>query len=272
VRDGHPDLTSRMDTTRQICSVGAASIYLITAHHPTLLGATLLFCAPYPVIAVLGGLRVWRHRPGIPGPPRLIAALTGEMLGTAVYLQGDVLLLGYLTNSTVVGYYTLAITVGIALVTLGQSFGMTYHEPLRKSGGDLSAGPPLKITVLFGLATGLLMGIVGFALLISPAPTELAAAMLIMAGWCAIRTISSIFQVILYTQRRDLVRLLSAVGLVPFKLLLVAALASRGAVGAAIASVITDATLLFVYSVALYGKRFAKPIRDENGAIPLADD
>ncbi|MBJ7339091.1 hypothetical protein [Mycolicibacterium sp.] len=251
-RDGHPDRVSRMDSTRQGISVAMACAYLFGTEHPTLLGATLLYCAPYLVIAVLAGQRVWGHRPGIPGPPRLMAALTGEMLGTAVYLQGDVLLLGYLTDTTIVGYYTIAITVGIALSSLGTSFGMTYHEPLRTSGGDLATGPPLRHTVLFGVAAGALMAIIGVGLLVSPAPTELAIAMIIMSAWCAIRTVVSIFQVILYTQRRDLVRLSAALGLVPFKLLLVAALASAGAVGASVASVITDAILLLVYSVALY--------------------
>jgi hypothetical protein len=102
------------------------------------------------------------------------------------------------------------------------------------------------------------MALIGIGLLISPAPTELAVAMLIMSGWCAIRTVVSIFQVVLYTQRRDLVRLSAAVGLVPPKLLMVAALASWGAIGAAIASVITDALLLLIYSVALYRKPFAR--------------
>ena len=257
-RDGHPDITSRMDSIRQVISVAMACAYLFTADHPTLLGATLLYCAPYPVIALLAGRLVWRHRPGIPGPPRLIAALTGEMLGTAVYLQGDVLLLGYLTNTTVVGYYTWAITVAIALSALGQSFGMTYHEPLRKSGGDLATGPPLRLTLMFGGAAGLIMVLIGGGLLLSPAPTELAVAMSIMAGWCAIRTVVSILQVILFTQRRDLVRLTAAVGLVPVKLLMVAAMAGAGAVGAAIASVITDALLLLIYCLAIYHPRFAR--------------
>ncbi len=254
-RDGNPERVWRMDTIRQMISVALACAYLFGTPHPTLLGASLLYCAPYLAIVILGALTVVRHRPGIPGPPKLIAALTGEMLGTCIYLQGDVLLLGFLTNTTTVGYYTLTVVVTVSLAAVGQSFGMTYHEPLRNSGGQLSAGPPLRNTLLLGAATGLLVLATGIVLLVSPAPAELAVAMTIMAAFCAMRTVSSVLQVILYAQRRDMIRLSANLGLVPVKLLAVAALAPAGAVGAAIATVFTDAILLAVYSTALYRRR-----------------
>lgn len=254
-RDGHPERTWRMDTIRQVTSVAFGSAYLFGTPHPTLFGATLLYCAPYLVILVLAGITAMRHRPGIPGPPRLIAVLIGEMLGMCIYLQGDVLLLGFLTNNTTVGYYTLTVTVTVALAAVGQSFGMTYYEPLRRSGGDLSAGPPLRNTLVIGAGAGILVLLTGIGLLISPAPTELAVAMLIMAAFCAMRTMSSILQVILYAQRRDLIRLGANMGLVPIKLGLVAALAVEGAVGAAIATVVTDAILLGIYLTAIYRRK-----------------
>jgi O-antigen/teichoic acid export membrane protein len=256
VRDGHADRDWRVGTIRQCASVALACAYMFGTPHPSLAIATMLYCAQYLVIFVLGGLRILRHRPGIPGPPRLIAALTGEMLGMCLYLQGDVLLLGFLTNNTTVGYYTLTVTVTVALAAVGQAFGMTYHEPLRLSGGDLSTGPPLRNTLLIGGATGLLVLITGIVLLFSPAPTELAVAMLLMAAFCAMRTISSILQVILYAQRRDVIRLVANLGLVPVKLGLVAGLVfvltGAGAIAAAIATVITDAILLAVYVTAIY--------------------
>jgi Na+-driven multidrug efflux pump len=81
--------------------------------------------------------------------------------------------------------------------------------------------------------------------------------MLIMSAFCAMRTTSSILQVILYAQRRDLVRLAANLGLVPVKLGLVAvlALAGTGAIGAAIATVITDAILLAIYLTAIYRRK-----------------
>jgi O-antigen/teichoic acid export membrane protein len=254
-RDGNPQVTWRMDSIRQVMSVVLAGAYLFGTAHPTLEIASLLYCSPYLVVLVLATRRVWGHGPGIPGPPRLILALVGEMLGMCIYLQGDVLLLGLLTNSTTVGYYALTVTVTVALAAIGQSFAMTYNEPLRRSGGDLSTGPSLRHIVLLGLGTGGLVVIAGLVLLVTPAPTELAVAMLIMAAFCAMRTMSSVLAVILYAQRRDVIRLSANLGLVPVKLGAVAALAQFGAVGAAIATVGADAILLAIYLVAIYRRK-----------------
>lgn len=254
-RDGHPQVTWRMDTIRQISSVALAGSYLFGTDEPNLQIASLLYCAPYLVVLVLAARRVWGHRPGVPGPPRLIAALVGEMLGMCIYLQGDVLLLGFLTDDTTVGYYALTVTVTVALAAIGQSFAMTYNEPLRRSGGDLSTGPSLRHIVMLGAGTGGLVVIAGVVLLLTPAPTELGIAMLVMSAFCAMRTMSSVLAVILYAQRRDVIRLSANLGLVPVKLGAVAALAQFGAVGAAVATVATDAILLVIYLVAIYRRK-----------------
>lgn len=251
-RDGHADRVWRLDTLRQVVSVGLGCGYLFLADQPSLLGASLLYVLPYALVVVATAVAVRGHRPSLPGPPRLMGALAGEMLGTAMYLQGDVLLLGLITNSTTVGYYTICWTVAAAVTAVGQSFGMTFHVPLRDSGGTLSSGPPLRHTLTVGAgAFGIVLLIAG-GLLISPAPTELGTAMLIMSVFCGARTVISIFQVILFAQRRDLLRLLSAVGLVPVKLAAVAVLSPLGAVGASIASSTTDLILLAIYSYVLY--------------------
>ncbi|HKP40991.1 hypothetical protein [Mycobacterium sp.] len=254
-RDGHPDRVYRMDTARQFTGIGMGTAYLYLAPAPTLLGASLAYCTPYAVIIVLAAFAAGRHRPGLPGPPRLMAALTGEMLGTAAYLQGDVLLLGALTNSTTVGYYTLTWVAAAAVAAAGQSFGMTYHEPLREANGDLSAAPPLRNTLGIAAIGGTLIFLIGVGLLISPAPTELAVAMMVMSGFATLRIVVSVFQVVLYTQRRDVMRLTAAISLVPFKLGLLAVLSFLGAVGAAISSTVTDAVLLLVFTYALYWQR-----------------
>ncbi|SEH91059.1 Membrane protein involved in the export of O-antigen and teichoic acid [Mycolicibacterium rutilum] len=251
-RDGHPDKFWRMDTARQLVAVGLGATYLFVAPDPQLLTASLLWCVPYLVIIVLGARLVWGHRPGLPGSPRLMAALTGEMLGTALYLQGDVLLLGALTNSTTVGYYTLTWVVCAAVAAAGQSFGMSYHEKLREADGDVSAGPPLRNTLVLAVVGATAVLTVGVVMWFWPAPRELAVAMMIMSLFAGLRVVVSVFQVVLYTQRRDLLRLASAVGLVPVKLALVAALAFSGAIGAAIATSITDALLLICFSIAVY--------------------
>ena len=89
-------------------------------------------------------------------------------------------------------------------------------------------------------------------------PTQLALTMMIMSGFAALRIVSWIFQVILYNQRRDLLRFTAAVALVPLKFGLLAALASLGAVGAAISSTVGDAVLLLVFTLALYRRKVPK--------------
>jgi O-antigen/teichoic acid export membrane protein len=265
-RDGHPERVYRLDTARQITGVTVGSGYLFLAPHPTLMTASLLYCVPYLIIVVLALKGVRGHRPALPGNPRLMIALSGEMLGTALYLQGDVLLLGALTNSTTVGYYTLTWVVSAAVAAAGQSYGMSYHEKLRVADGRVSAGPPLRNTLLLAAIGGTLVLVIGVVLLFSPAATELAVAMMIMSAFAALRVVVSVFQVVLYTQRRDIFRLTAAVALVPVKLGLVAVLAFSGAVGAAIATSITDALLLICFSLALYRPR--KPAPDANSDKP----
>ena len=258
LRDGNPNRTWRMDTIRQLSSIALAGTYLYATPDPTLFRASLLYCLPYLVIMVLAVGAIRGHRPQAPGSPRLLVILIGEMLGTTVYLQGDVLLLGYLTNTTVVGYYTLTVTVAVAIATIGQSFGNTYNEGLRASGGDLASGPPLRNTVTMSAVGGVLVFIVGLVMLATPVANELAVAMMVMAGFTAFRTAISVFQVILFAQRRDVIRFAAAFALVPFKLGLLTLLtlsAHLGAVGAAISSSITDAVLLTVFALALYRKR-----------------
>ena len=258
IRDGHPDRVYKWSTSKQLAGVTLAATYLFTVHDPTLFGACALYCVPYVVILVLAGFSVLRHRPALPGSLRLMAILMGEMgFGTTLYLQGDVLLLGWLTNTTTVGYYNIALMVTSALAAVGQSFAMTYHEPLRKSGGDLSTAPKLRTTLIVGAAAGLVTLVIGVGLLLSPAPTVVAYSMFIMAGFAGLRSVIAVFQVILYAQRRDRLRFTAAVTLIPFKFLFLAVLVwmGLGAIGASIATTTADAALLAVFAVALYWRR-----------------
>lgn len=257
VREGHPDRVWRFDAVRQTTSVVLSCIYLFAVPHPSLTVTSLLYCTPYAVLLILAGVAVWGHRPAMPGSLRQMSILTGEMAGTVAYLQGDVLLLGWLTNSTIVGYYNIPLMLTSALAAVGQAYAMTFHEPLRLSGGDLSAGPRLRNTLAIAAVVGVIVLIVGVGLLLSPAPAQLSVAMLIMAGWGVLRTVISVFQVVLYAQRRDAIRFGASIGLVPVKLAFLTALVwvGLGAVGAAISTTAADAILLTIFAAALYRKK-----------------
>lgn len=254
-RDGHPDKVYKWGAGRQFISVALACVYLFVVPDPTLLGACLLYSAPYLVVAVVAAFAVKGHRPGLPGPLRLMLILQGEMLfGTTLYLQGDVLLLGWLTSTEIVGYYNIALMLTSALAAVGQSFVMTYHEPLRQSGGDLATGPKLRTTLLLGVIVGVVILIVGLGILLSPAPPVVGWVMVIMAGFGAVRTVIAVFQVILYAQHRDRLRFVAALTLIPFKFAFLTALVllGWGAIAAAIATTLADAALLAVFAYAIY--------------------
>ena len=90
--------------------------------------------------------------------------------------------------------------------------------------------------------------------------------MIIMSAYCAFRTVIMVFQFVLYAQRRDMVRMTAVIGLVPVKFGLLAALAHLGAVGAAIATSVSDAALLVIFTLAIYGKgrHGNRPAKDES--------
>lgn len=278
LREGDPHLTSRIDTARQVGSVVAGCGYLFVTPflghdaRATLLGASVAYCVPYVVIAVLAWFTVRGHRPQLPGPWRTILVLAGEMLGTAAFLAGDVLLLGWLTNTEVVGYYNLTWVLASAVGYVGQAFAATYTQPLRDSGGDLAAGPPLRYTLAIGAFGTISVLLVGIGMVVFSAPRELAVAMLIMSAYCGFRTVIMIFTLVLYAQRRDMVRVVSVTALVPFKFGLVALLAHMGAVGAAIATSVSDAALLLIFAIALYGKGRHDSRRNEaEGDVPAVE-
>jgi O-antigen/teichoic acid export membrane protein len=121
----------------------------------------------------------------------------------------------------------------------------------------VKTGPPLRLTVAIGLAGGVIVLITGIVLLFTPVPRQLAIAMIVMSAYATFRTIIMVFTFILYAQRRDVIRLTSVIGLVPVKFGILAALASPlGAVGAAIATSVSDLLLLVIFTMAIYGGRW----------------
>ncbi|MBY6413771.1 hypothetical protein HQ346_18915 [Rhodococcus sp. BP-252] len=252
LRDGHPDVTQRMDTVRQASSISLATAYLFAVSEPTLLVASLLYVAPYFVIAFVALVQTRVARPLLPGSWREISMLFSENLANAVYIQGDVLLLGYLTDSTIAGYYSVASVTAWAVAFVGQSFGHTFHEKLRLADGRVTAGPALKHTVVLGCVAGSLLLIAGVVLFFTPAPSQVAGALVVMSFFVVMRVMNYVFTTVLYLQHRDRTRVLAAAVLAPLKMVLILCLFPLGAVGAALASVVTDAVLLVWFTRALY--------------------
>ena len=247
-RDGSPDRVMRMDTIRQSVSIALGSAYLLIWPDPTLVTASLLYAAPYLVIAVVSIRLVWGVRPKAPGTPKIIGILFAEHLANAIYVQGDVLLLGFMTNSDVAGYYSVVSVFAWAIAQVGQSFGTTYHEKLRAADGHASAGPPVRHTLIVATAAAAIMLIVGVVLLFTPVATQLSVAMIVMSAFVFLRVFNFVYTTLLYLQKRDAIRTVSAGAVAPIKLglLAVLALAGLGAVAGAIASVVADLVLFVI--------------------------
>lgn len=263
LRDGHPDKVMRLDTIRQVSSIVLGAGYLFVVDDPNLSVASGLYALPYVVVACWGLTLVPGHRLGVPGSPRLIAILFAEHLANAAYMQGDVLLLGALTNHDVAGYFAIASTVGWAAAQLGMALGNTYHEPLRAAGGALHAGPPAThIAAVSAVTSASVIG-AGLVMLATPVSDQLSWSLVIIGVFVAMRVVNFVLMTVLYVQRRDIVRSVAAGVLAPVKLLLVFALASWGSIGASIASVVTDAVLLVIYVVAVR-RALPTPVREES--------
>ena len=252
LRDGHPNITQRLDTIRQAASILLASVYLFAVPDPSLHLASLLYISPYLVVAVAAVVQTRVARPRVPGSWREMSMLFSENLANAVYVQGDVLLLGYLTDSTIAGYYSVASVTAWAVAFIGQSFGHTFHEKLRLADGRVSAGPALKHTVGLACAAGTLLLTAGIVLIFTAAPAQIAWALIIMSAFVVMRVLNYVFTTVLYLQHRDRTRVVAAAVLAPLKMVLILCLFPLGAVGAAIASVVTDAVLLVWFTRALY--------------------
>ncbi|MFD7012384.1 lipopolysaccharide biosynthesis protein [Rhodococcus jostii] len=259
VRDGHPDVVMRMDTLRQGASIALGATYLVGVEEPSLQLASLCYVAPYAVILALTVPKTFAAGPALPGDRREISLLVFENFSNAVYVQGDVLLLGVLTDSTVAGYYSIASLVGWAVAAVGQSYAQTYHQRLREASGAVSAGPSLRSTTVLAAAAGVVVLVVGLVLLVTPAPPPMAGAVIAMSTFVFLRAINWVFTTVLYLQERDRERVRANATVAALKMVLILTFVglltpgAAGAIGTALASVIAEAVLFVWFHRALYG-------------------
>ncbi|OFI37526.1 hypothetical protein BIU82_09395 [Arthrobacter sp. SW1] len=246
LRDGHPNIVMRLDTVRQTASIVVASAYLFLSQPllgsaPTLETACLVYLWPYAVVLVAAAVTTAGTRPGVPGKPRELLLFFVDALIIALHMQGDILLLGILTDSTITGYYSVASVLAMAVASVGQMYAQTFHGPLREAGGNPAAGPGRKAT--FALSAGLaaLVFLAGLVLLLTGLAPQIAVALMVLSLFVAVRFTSLVMTTILYIQGQDRQRVAGGAVAAVLKLLLVAALAvPLGAGGAALAAVVAE--------------------------------
>ncbi|MBO1267708.1 polysaccharide biosynthesis C-terminal domain-containing protein [Arthrobacter cavernae] len=243
LRNGHPNIIMRWDVVRQAASVAgaAAVVYLVPGRNLELV--CLAYLAPYLVVVALAGFSARQSRPGFPGRFKEWALLWSDALIVALHIQGDILLLGLLTDSTVAGYYSVASVVVMAVASFGQMYAHTFHEPLRMAGGHPAAGPRARSIVILSGLFGLMVLLAGLALLATGIAPDVATALIILSAFTVLRCVTLVMTTVLYVQNRDGHRVVGG-GLAAFvKLGLIAALAPLGAAGASLAAVAGEAVL-----------------------------
>jgi len=235
VRSGHPALAQRADAFRQIVGVGLGAAYLFFYPGATLPVAALVYLAGSATPILIGIGHMVEHAPLRPEFTRRSATIVGESLGGVIYGQAGVILLGLLDSHASAGYYSFGLTSVQALTSLGLSFAATFHESLRKAGGAVEAGPPLRTAVILSGLCGVLMECVAIGLWIADAAPDLCLVFVLLGVVAVTRILGTIATVVLLMQHRDTFRLNVTLICLVLKLALVVSLARFGGPGAAAA-------------------------------------
>ena len=260
LRQGRPDVVYRRFAYRQAACVAAGLIYLLAAEQPTLTQASVAYLVPNLMFVLLALPQCSAAKPRWPRDFKSVAIISVENVSFAAYMQGDVLLVGALTNDTVVGYYALASTIGWAVAILGHGYGQTFHGSLRATGGDPYSGPSLPVLVLLSLAGAGVVLLTAAGVAVWGLTAQLSATIAISAAWTFLRSMISGITTILYFQHRDRLRAVSnAVGAV-VRLGLIAVLLSgvaldHAAATAAAIAVISESVIAVWLYRAVYGRR-----------------
>lgn len=245
-RMGQPQRATRASALRQAVSVVLGVGVFMAVDDATLVEASLGYLLPYVVFVLLAIRLALTASPQLPGPIRPALMMSAENFSNAVYMQGDILLLGVLADARTVGIYALASAIAWAFASLGQMYGQTHHDSLRASGGSLAHGPSTRNAVLLGAAGGAAVLLIAVGMAVFSAGGALVAATAVMALFVTARVLTFVLSVVLYVQGRDRVRVVSSAACASLKLAAVAILvtlvfpADLAAPAAAIAALIAE--------------------------------
>ncbi len=264
IRHGVPDLAQRADALRQIIGMVGGTVYVFAVEAPSLEVAGLIYLVGC-LVPVLPKVRwLLTAKPVGLERSRNTGAILVESVGGVAYVQGDVLLLATLASSSAAGYYSLATMVVWSLAALGQMYGFTFHESLRRTGGRRTAGPPLAVGLVLSTLTSTCMVVGGVAMYLLGADRDFWLIFLLLAPVSFLRTLSSMSSVVLIMQHRDRFRMTVTVVCVTLKLGLIAILGSaHGGPGAAVAFIITDVLMAGAYTWAVFagpGRVYREPV------------
>jgi O-antigen/teichoic acid export membrane protein len=254
IRGGHPDRAQRADALRQVVGISLGAAYIVFFPGAIMIVAALIYLAGSALSILVGVRGLVVHKPIRPELTPRSASILAESIGGVTYGQAGVLLLGLLVSASSAGYYSFGLTLVLGLSVLGQNFAMTFHEGLRRSQGDVSSGPPLRMALLMAATTSSIMAATTIGLWLAGFERDLWLTFAWLTPVSFMRTLSSVVTVVLAMQHRDAFRLeVTAVSLV-VKVVLIAVLSVFGGPGAAAAFLVADAIMAGAYAFKVYGR------------------
>lgn len=141
IRNSRPDPALAEDVVGQILSLAVCVTVLVAfdTRSLTLVGVCYLVgYLPFSLVVMHAVIGV---RPRLPERSRTTAFLTTEAFLGMLYLQGDVILLGWLLTNTQVAYYSLVSQVALTAGLIGQAYSSTFHDRLRETTDRPRPGP-----------------------------------------------------------------------------------------------------------------------------------
>ena len=261
LRAGHPQRSVRLDVARQGASIALGATYLFVSPAPDLAVAAGLYLLPYVVVGVIAGLRAIRARPALLGSRRELTLLLLDALALALYLQGDILVLGLVASSSVAGVYSIASVIALAAASVAQVFAQTYNERMRLAGGDPAAGPRRSLWLGVSIVLGIGVAVIGGLVWLIEPTAPFIPVLLVMSAFAVFRSISIILTTFLYIQHRDGHRVLAGGVAAVVKLALIVLIGPvLGAFGAALAAVVVELMVAIWFFRVVYSWRPGLPV------------
>ena len=252
LRDGEPCKIMRIDAVRQLSSIVIALGYILLAKDAASLAiACLWYLSPYLVIILMTLRQIRGHGPLIPKQWREQGVLVVDALVLSVYLQGDIILLGLLTNTEVVGIYSVASQLALAASTIGQLFGQQFAVAVRERPAHREAEPPMRATLGIGVLLWVGTTIVALILILFTEYHQVGWTLFAIAPFAGLRAVTNTWVTVLYIRGVDVHRIVwSAVALVmryALIVVLVGCLPEVAAVMTALSAVVGETILTLAF-------------------------
>lgn len=247
IRDGHPERAGRAELLRQVLSVSLGVLVVSLLGHDELGWIVPAYLLGYLPVVLLTLRHLRTARPARPDLSRRSGFIVLDAVGGALYLSGDIVLVGLVADHAAAGRYAIGAMIVTTVAAIGMNYGATFHERLRAAGGAWQAGPPRLHVVAAASACGLLL--LGGALIVGRLPIDgdLGPTLVAFSPVAATRFVSAVLTTLLVLSSTDGGRLAVTVVALVVKaasILVFAGVLDGGARGAALGYLLGDLVMI----------------------------